>query len=479
MALLQTVKKIATRMKKQSRKIFGNAWDAAGSGKRLKNWWPSSESVNSLLSASLPTLRRRSRQAVRNNPVASNAIEAVVVNCIGTGIKPQSKAPDSAFKEDLQDLWLEWKDQADISGVCDFYGLQAMACQSMLEGGECFIRMRVRPDKGLIVPLQLQAMESEHLNDTINERRTNGNIIKNGIEFNRDNERVAYYFYREHPGEKNIFSGGDETLRIPAHEVLHIYKPLRIGQIRGVPWLSKVLLKLYELEQYDDAELVRKKTAALFAAFVTRLDPETNMMGEGEEDDEGLALAELEPGTVQLLNPGEDIKFSDPSDVGSSYEGFMRQQLRFIAIGMGITYEQLTGDLTGVNYSSIRAGLIEFRRRCEMLQRHTMIFQFCRPIWNEWFKLAVLSGELALPENTRKYRSVKWIPQGFEWVDPLKDQQADQLAVKNGYKSRSQVVSERGFDSEEMDKEIAADNARADALGLKYDSDPRHSKTAR
>lgn len=472
MALIKTVKKIAKRMKKQGQKIFGSAWDAAGSGKRFKNWWPSSESVNSLLAANLSTLRSRSRNSVRNNPVASNAIESIVVNCIGSGIKPQSKAPDSDFKEALQELWLEWKDEADITGTCDFYGLQALICQSMLEGGECFVRMRIRPNKGLVVPLQLQALESEHLNDTLNERRTNGSIIKSGIEFNRDNERVAYHFHREHPGEKTIFSNG-ETIRVPASEVLHIYKPLRIGQIRGVPWLSKVLVKLYELDQYDDAELVRKKTAALFAAFITRLDPDANMMGEDDADEDGLALAELEPGTVQLLEPGEDIKFSTPSDVGSSYETFMRQQLRFVAIGMGITYEQLTGDLTGVNYSSIRAGLIEFRRRCEMLQRHTMIFQLCRPVWNKWMQLALLSNELSIPENTRKYRAVKWIPQGFEWVDPLKDQQADQMAVKNGFKSRSQVVSERGYDSEEIDREISADNTRADSLGLKYDSDPR------
>ena len=146
---------------------------------------------------------------------------------------------------------------------------------------------------------------------------------------------------------------------------------------------------------------------------------------------------------------------------------------------MGLTYEQLSGDLTGVNYSSIRAGMIEFRRRCEMLQRHTMVFQLCRPVWNKWFQLAVLSGRINLPDNSFKYRSVKWIPQGFEWVDPLKDQQADQMAMKNGVKSRSQVVSELGFDVEEVDKEIAADNARADKLGLKYDSDPRYGKAAR
>ncbi len=154
----------------------------------------------------------------------------------------------------------------------------------------------------------------------------------------------------------------------------------------------------------------------------------------------------------------------------------MRQQLRAIAIGTGITYEQLTGDLTGVNYSSIRAGLIEFRRRCTMLQHNIMVFQFCRPVWDRWLELALLSGELDIGEEWTKgkegaKKEVKWIAQGFDWVDPLKDQQAQQMAVRNGFKSRSEVVSEMGYDVEEIDQEIAEDQRRASELGLSFDSD--------
>jgi lambda family phage portal protein len=299
-------------------------------------------------------------------------------------------------------------------------------------------------------------------------------MVRNGIEFNKLGQREAYYLFREHPGEKLLISNG-ESVRIPASEVLHIYKPLRPGQIRGEPWLSRVLLKLYELDQYDDAELVRKKTAAMFAGFITRLDPEANMMGEGAPNEQGMALAGLEPGTMQLLEPGEDVKFSNPSDVGANYEAFMRQQLRAIAVGMGITYEQLTGDLTNVNYSSIRAGLIEFRRRCATLQHHVMVFQFCRPVWNRWIELALLSGALPAQNKDTSIKDVKWIPQGFDWVDPLKDQQAQQMAVRNGFKSRSEVISELGYDAEEIDQEIAADNNRADQSGLILESDPRHT----
>ncbi len=141
--------------------------------------------------------------------------------------------------------------------------------------------------------------------------------------------------------------------------------------------------------------------------------------------------------------------------------------------GMGITYEQLTGDLTGVNYSSIRAGLLEFRRRCEQFQHQVIVFQMCRPIWQRWIEAALLSGVLhASPSDAGLY-DVKWIPPGFAWVDPLKDIKAQIMAVRAGFKSRAEAVSEQGYDAGAIDREIAADNQRADELGLEYDSDPR------
>ena len=147
---------------------------------------------------------------------------------------------------------------------------------------------------------------------------------------------------------------------------------------------------------------------------------------------------------------------------------------------MGITYEMLTGDLTQVNYSSIRAGLLEFRRRCEAIQHHVIIHQLCRPLWQAWMEQAVLAGALNLPNYTkrrREFQSVKWIPQGWQWVDPLKETEAMKSAIRSGLMSRSEAISANGYDAEDVDREIAADNTRADELGLVFDSDPRHGKS--
>ncbi len=478
------------------RSLFGQSpvHEAAGRGRRSLAWMPGNPGAVAALLATNTELRSKSRDLVRRNAWAQAGIEAFVANAVGTGIKPQSLSTDERFKTEVQALWRDWTEEADAAGQTDFYGLQALACRAMLEGGECLIRLRPRrPEDGLVVPLQLQLLEPEHLPINLNTdlepvagTSGPGNVVRSGIEFDALGRRVAYHLYRSHPDDGRLApmsgQGGLETVRIDAREIIHLYRVLRPGQIRGEPWLSRALVKLNELDQYDDAELVRKKTAAMFAGFITRQNPEDNLMGEGTPDSSGVSLAGLEPGTMQILEPGEDIKFSDPADVGGSYAEFLRTQFRGVAAAIGITYEQLTGDLTGVNYSSIRAGLLEFRRRCEVIQHSVLVHQMCRPVWAAWMKQAVLAGAIEAPgfarggaARRRQYLQVKWIPQGWQWVDPEKEFKAMLTAIRAGVMSRSEAVSANGYDAEDVDREIAADNARADALGLIFDSDPRRT----
>ena len=460
-------------------------YDGTGFGRRTLAWQVANPGAVAALLTTQTELRAKSRDLVRRNTWAHAALESFVANAIGTGIKPQSLVTDAVLRESIQALWSDWTDCADAAGLTDFYGLQALACRAMLEGGEALVRLRYRrPEDGLPVALQLQVLEPEHLPVTLNTQAENGNVIRAGIEFDRLGRRVAYHLYRSHP-EDGVFApmsgaGGLQTARVKADEILHLFRPLRPGQIRGEPWLARALVKLQELDQYDDAELVRKKTAAMFAGFITRLGPEDHLMGEGAADQNGVALAGLEPGTLQILEPGEDVRFSQPADVGGSYSDFLRMQFRAVAAAMGVTYEQLTGDLTQVNYSSIRAGLLEFRRRVEALQHGVIVHQLCRPIWQAWMEQAVLEGALVMPgfarggpARRRGYLACKWIPQGWQWVDPEKEFKALQLAIRSGLMSRSEAISSFGYDAEDVDREIAADNARADALGLVLDSDPR------
>lgn len=449
------------------------AYNSTGSDLATMGWDPGDAAINALIAGSGETLRRQSRDMARRNSWACNAIESSVANIVGTGIVPQPRHPHPAVRERLQSLWLRWTDEADASGLTDFYGLQSLACRTTAEAGECIGRLRRRlPKDGLVVPLQIQLLEPEYLPLTETRDLPNGNRVRWGIEYDKIGQRAAYYLYREHPGETPMFFNAGELTRVPADSVMHLYRPIRSGQQRGQPWLTPVLLALHELEKYDRSELVRKAIASLFVFFEqdSHSDAPSIFGRDGKRDGAGVPIQGINPGSYVKLPAGRSIEHSKPVDVGGMYVEFIRVQLRKIAAGIGITYEQLTGDLTGVNYSSIRAGLLEFRRRCEAFQHQVMVFQFCRPVWRAWIEAATLAGIIDARDyarDPRAYLDVEWQPQAWAWVDPLKDAEAEVLLIDNLLKSRSQVIKSMGYDAEVVDATIAGDQERADRNKLR------------
>ncbi|MGR3593090.1 MAG: phage portal protein [Limimaricola soesokkakensis] len=454
--------------------------EGAMSRRRLRGWHPPLENINALVASGGPRLLARARELVVSNGYAANACGAFAANLVGDGIKPSSLIGEAHLRDRVQQLWLGWTDEADADGLTDFYGLQAMVAREMFVAGECFVRLRPRrAEDGLLVPLQLQLLQAEMLPFEKTELLVSGNRIRCGIEFDRIGRRVAYHFRRRHPGDSTDQGAViPETVRVAAEDVLHIYRPIDAGQIRGLPHIAPAMVRLFLLDQYDDAELDRKKTAAMFAGFITKTAPEEPMMGESEADLYGAALASLEPGTLQVLLPGEDVRFSSPADVGGGYEAFQYRTLLAVSASLGLPYHLVTGDVRQANYSSLRAELVEFRRRIGQLQHGVIAHQLCRPVWRRWLETAALVGALD-PDAAMAARPVQWIPPRWDWVDPLKDIQAQVLAMEAGITSRRKVVEATGYDIEEVDRENAADAQRAAGLGLSYRTHPGETQGAR
>jgi len=323
----------------------------------------------------------------------------------------------------------------------------------------------------------LQLLESDMCPYGLNKKADNGNWIMNGIELDFLGKRAAYWFYPIHPGDMPIEEVSSmEPVRVPASEVLHVFKCTRPGQMRGVPLVTPAMIRLYHLDQYDDAELERKRIAAMFAAFVTSPAPEDVLPIDAIDDtslQENIGLSGLEPGTMQTLLPGEDIKFSEPADVGGTYEAYQYRQQLAVFGALGIPYSLCTSDLRRANYSSLRGSIVEYRRKLEQFQRNILVFQMCAPVWKRWLDTAVLAEALPIGESEymlrqKDYQRARWIPQRNDWVDPLKDRQAEKLAVDSGFKSRSDVVEAEGFDPVLNDERIKADAEREEKLDLVF-----------
>lgn len=472
-------------------KRLRNSYEGAGTGRRALGWDAPEGALNAIALPALPALRKRSKAAVRNDPYAFSAISKRVSNIIGTGITPRASIKNDALRAELRQLWEDWVDEADADGLADFYGQQAMIARMVEETGECFVRLRYRrPEDGFAVPLQLQVLAAEYVPLDRNFRTRAGNNVRAGIEFNAIGQRVAYWMYSTHPGDSQLMSVGYNVLnRIPADQVLHIFEPTEGGQLRGIPRLAPVLLRLKSLDNYDDAVLFRQEVANLFAGFITRkaveggppeIDPLTGLPVVVDRD--GAPLVGLEPGSMQELMEGEEVTFSDPPDAGGTYVEFMRQQLQASAVGVDLPYELLTGDMGDISDRVLRVLLNDFRRRIEQLQFGVYVFQLCRPVRQAWLDAAVLSGSIDLPDYTarrREYQRTRWVPQGHPYIHPVQDVDGKLKEIKGGLASRSEHVLRTGYDAEQIDEENAQDNARATRLGLTYSSDTSPAQPAK
>ncbi|MNZ26839.1 Phage portal protein, lambda family [compost metagenome] len=468
-----------TRIRLTPRRIKAS-YDGAGTGRRAAGWDAPDGALNSLAVPNLQTLRKRARAAVRNDPYGYSAIDRRVSNLIGTGITPRARIEDAELRDLLHELWEYWVDESDADGLLDFYGQQALIARMVEESGECFVRMRPRrPEDGLVVPLQLQVLAPEFVPLAKTETTRNGNRIKAGIEFDQLGRRVAYWMHRKHPGDSLDAGQYHQLVRVPASEVLHIFEPTEAGQLRGIPRLAPILLRLKSLDNYDDAVLFRQEVANLFAGFIRKPAQDSVIApvdaitgGSVQPDADGFTpMVGLEPGSMQELLPGEEVDFSDPPDAGNTYVDFMRQQLQAAAAGVGMPYELFTGDMREVNDRVIRVVLNEFRRRIEQLQFGVYVHQLCRPVRAAWLDMAVLAGAVVLVDyvaRRREYLRTRWVPQGWAYIHPVQDVQSRQMEVAAGFTSRSEVVLRSGYDAEQIDQENAEDNARADRLGLHY-----------
>lgn len=439
------------------------AYDGANRSRRSSGWRVVSTDSNAEIGTSGARLRDVARDMVRNVPLAARAKTLIPHNAVGDGIIPSIRGR-TARKEQVDALLRAHLDTTsiDAGGQMTLYGIQDLAVATVVESGECIIRRRWRrASDNLPLPFQLQLLEPDHIDTTVDGIQPNGNMAVQGIEFDLLGRRVAYWLYDQHPGAWSIYQLATSR-RIPAQDVAHVYRIDRPGQVRGVSWFAPVIMRMRDLADASDAHLMRFKIAACFAAFITGREFD----GTDEEDIDGAPLEELGPGLVEYLNEGEDVKFGTPPLVGD-YDPYTKAVMYEIAAGLGVTFEALTGRLDGVNFSSGRMGWLEFHRNVRAWQNHMIIPQICFAV-QRWSMEAI-----ALQTGSTEPLEWGWTPPRREMISPKDEIPAIRDAIRSGLSSRSEELRKLGYDPDVIDRENEEDNARADRAGLSFDSDGR------
>lgn len=454
------------------------AFSGAAHNRLTQDWLlAGTRSADGELRGDLRVLKNRAREMVRNNPHARRFRRLVSRNVIGRhGICLQAKVKNSAGMPDrtsnraIEAAWKDWcrKGNCTADGRLSFSQVQKLYVETLVTDGEALLR--VLPGFPNAHGFAVQLLDTDLLDETLNRPSGDGtNEIRMGVEIDRWGRPVAYHIWDRHPNDYQT-QRSRERVRIPAEQIVHDFIPERPNQTRGVTYFAPTLMRARMLDAFEEATVVAARVGASHMGFF-KPNPEHTAHDPSGEADNDIPL-EAEPGTFQRLPIGYDFVGWDPAHPNTAFADFDKAMLRSIAAGLDVSYNSLAADLSDVNYSSLREGKLDERDVWSGLQQW-VIDGLLERLYPEWMKWALTTDALSLPaRNVQRWQDHEWQPRGWDWVDPLKDIQASEVAIALGVTSRTRICAERGVDFEEVLSELAAEQALAEAFGVTLEREP-------
>ncbi len=452
----------------------------AGKTDRLGDWGTLSLSADAEIRMSLKVLRAKSRHLAMNNDYMKQFLRLLKIHVVGPqGIRLQSKVKtfdghsDRYANQQIEAGWKRFckKGVFDVTGKLSGRAGQNLWIEGNARDGEFLARMVFGYDNEF--GFALQFLEPDFLDENLNKTLAGGNKIRMGVEYDRWDRPVAYWLFRAHPGDYSMPGAGSWVnlyQRIPAHEIIHEYTVERARQGRGVPWAHTAIERLQMLGGFEFAALVNARAGASKMGFYQQRGVsdvgETEYEGD-DEDADGDFIEEAEPGVFGKLPAGWEFKDYNPAFPDAAIEPFTKALLRGGCSGFGVSYHSVTNDLTDVNFSSIRQGVLDSRDYYRTLQGFT-VESFMDRIFENWLLMALLRGTLGALEAIDYDRLCMptWRARGWDWVNPAQDQTANEKALKNRTKTLAKVLAEQGEDLEEHLEGLQEEEDLAEQYGI-------------
>ena len=471
----------------QARRVLQRHYYGAESNRLTSHRTPQNRSADGEMMGpwGADALRAWSRMLVRDNAYAWGVVDTIVSSVVGCGIIVESNVETSGGEDaesinDRRDkTFRQWSEVCDINGQYDFNELQQIAQREIVEAGEVLVHCVDVPlvYRGISrpVPLAIELIEADRLatdRDTLR-RREDGVKIVRGVEIDELGKPVAYWVYPDHPSDSGSFR--QSPVRLPAANVLHLFRRDRVGQTRGVSWFAPVVGWLRDMGTYLENELQASAVASCFTAAIKTHSP-ANLLGtpggdSDSSDSDGNTYDFLQPGAIMHLRPGEEIDFGSPGRPNSGAEPWISLMLRGIAVGTGLSYETVARDYSKTTYSANRASQLEDRRRFRSWQRYLKT-RLCQPVWDRFCEAAAIAGIDGFPtmaellEDRAKHVPVSLQATGWEWVDPTKEQQASEAAVSALQSTYQDELGSKGKNWRDVFRQRAKEEAFRESLGL-------------
>ncbi|MGH9685280.1 MAG: phage portal protein [Candidatus Acidiferrales bacterium] len=460
-------------------KFFGwqrrdvTVFSGAQGGRLTLDWVASILSADQEIKGNIRLLRARARELSRNNPIVKSYLKLLCANVVGPhGISYKAQVRNKngefnqAFNQKIEAAWKDWskKGTCTADGKYSFRSVQNLVIKNLAVDGEVLVRMVPGfPNK---FGFALQTIDADQLDPLFTRAPSSGygdssNEIRMGIEVDKWSRPVAYHINQKHPSD---LGGSLLRERIPAEFILHLYDPERVNQTRGITWLHPVMTELRMLGGYIEAELVAARVGAAKIGFLKY----TDASGFDAPNQDAKYRVEAQPGVIETLPPGMEFQEWSPEHPAMAFPNFVITVMRFIASGLGVSYNALASDLVGVNYSSMRSGMLIERDQWRICQS-VMKENFLQSVFENWISMALLSGQLVLDSrDPSRFLAGKWEPRGWQWVDPLKDVQSAILAIGSGLDSRDRILAEKGADIDEVFEQLKEENDLKEEYGLEF-----------
>jgi len=459
----------ARRFKARATMAVAGGYIGASKSKRsLKQWFTSGLDVDSDVLLDLPTLRERSRDLIRNTPLATGAIKTKITNVVGTGLKLQSRIDRGALKlsEEQADKWeasteREWRlfwesPECDAARTLDGNAITKLVYRQVKENGDVFIVLPRITFSWFPYDLRIQIVEADRVCNKNNAADTD--TLAGGIEKDQYGAPLNYHILKKHPGNFRYKSKKQfEWQIIPAfgselglRNVIHLFSPDRPGQSRGVPDLASVIEPLKQLDRYTEAELMAAVISGMFTVFIETGSGDTPLdLTDMSQETGSKALDvdyKLAGGAIVGLVPGEKVHDSNPGRPNAAFDPFVLSILRQIGVALELPFEILIKHFTA-SYSAARAALLEAWKYF-ISERQWLAANFIQIIYEIWMYEAVAKGRIVAPGFfadpliRKAYLGAEWIGPAKGQIDELKEINAAKKRVGMGISTLSEVTAE-------------------------------------
>ncbi len=468
-------------LKRKQARMMLSAYKAADTS-RLRNDWSvlGAQRDATPHSWELSVIRDRSRDAIRNDPVASGATDTLKLNIVGSGLKPQARirADRLGVSEDratelnrqAEAIWKQWTPLADSANRLDFDEIQFMAIGKIIEDGESLLIPTWANEKWRPLGRCIEMIESDRLESPTKEKG-----VEHGIKVGSRGQPKTYYIRKANTLHEHTPINARDSEGRP--KILHIFPSKRPEQMRGVPFFAPVLSYFYDIAGFLESTLMTARVAACLGVFITQENPMGGaiMTGGDTEATTNKRIQGVEPAMVNYLNVNEKINVVEPNQPGETFSAFMETMLRITGSAIGLPYELLVKDFSKTNYSSARAALLEGRRMFTQW-RGWLSKKLCQPMWELVLEEAFLRGMFTAPdfyENKTELCRAVWIGGAWGWVDPVKEVEASMKAIEYNLSTHAKEAAAQGEDWEEILEQRKREKATKKKLGLEEPEPPQ------